>query len=257
MPDGRLFRWLANEGQVAPADVASPALLAAYEALDPQALARQYAAPCPGSPLESLLLAGREDERLISLFCPEFAVSAELQPLYVALDATLNELLAGNESVLPRPPAAFPLDAVLDYRRVDGAQLTIFMDDTAVTSSGSTQPITTTLSSSQVISLTNNLLASGSLRTGLTTYLTAENGAAATATPNAPRSVVLLRGPAGVYDAQWFNTANVEVLAELNELLNQILALDTAVPEMTPDPAAEATVTVTVTASPSPTPTDE
>jgi hypothetical protein len=131
------------------------------------------------------------------------------------------------------------------------------MDDTAVTSSGSTQPITTTLSSSQVISLTNNLLASGSLRTGLTTYLTAENGAAATATPNAPRSVVLLRGPAGVYDAQWFNTANVEVLAELNELLNQILALDTAVPEMTPDPAAEATVTVTVTASPSPTPTDE
>ncbi|MAT97585.1 MAG: hypothetical protein CL608_10620 [Anaerolineaceae bacterium] len=257
MPDGRLFRWLANEGEVAPVSTAAPALLAAYEQLDPQALAQQYTAPCPGLPLESLLLAGRDDERLISLFCPEFAVSVELQPLYVALDAALNELLAGSESVLPRPPVAFPLDAVLDYQRIDGAQITIFMDDTAVATNGSTEPITTTLSSSQVVSLTTNLLASGSLRTGLNTFLTAEDDTSATSTPNAPRSVVLVRGPAGVYDAQWFNTANVEVLAELNALLNQMLSLDTAVPEITPDPSAEATVTATVEASSSPAPTDE
>jgi hypothetical protein len=254
MPDGRLFRWLANEGEAAPASTASPALMAAYEQLDPQALAQQYAAPCPGSPLESLLLAGRDDERLISLFCPEFAVSTELQPLYVAIDAALNELLAGSETVLPRPPATFPLDAVLDYDRADGSKLTIFMDDTAVaTSSVNAQPITTTLSNSQVISLTADLLASGSLRTGLTTFLAPEEGAAATATPNAPRSVLLVRGPAGVYDAQWFNTSDVAVLAEINALLNQILLVDTAVPvttttpEITPGASEEETPVATAT----------
>ena len=256
MPDGRLLRWLANAGRAAPESTASPALLAAYEQLDPQALAQQYAAPCPGAALESLLLAGRDEERLIAVVCPEFSLSTELQPLYVALDAALADLLAGSEAVLPRPPAAFPLDAVLDYQRADGTQLTIFMDDTAVAASNNTQPISTTLGSSQVISLTTSLLASGSLRTGLTTFLAPE-AAAATATPTAPRSVLLVRGPAGVYDAQWFNTSNVAVLAELNTLLNQILSLDTAVPEITPDPATEATATVTVAASPSPAPTDE
>ena len=257
MPDGRLFRWLANEGQAAPESTASPALLVAYEQLDPQALAQQYTAPCPGAALESLLLAGREEERLIALVCPEFSLSTELQPLYVALDAALADLLADSEAVLPRPPAAFPLNAVLDYQRADGAQLTIFMNDTAVASSSTiSEPISTTLGSSQDISLTTDLLASGSLRTGLTTFLAPEDGTA-TATPNAPRSVLLVRGPAGVYDGQWFNTSNVPVLAELNTLLNEFLSLETAVPVVTPDPAAGATVTATVLASPSPTPTDE
>lgn len=261
LPDGRLFRWLANEGQAAPVSSASPALLAAYEQLDSQALAQQYAAPCPGSPLESLLLASRQDERLISLFCPEFSVSAELQPLYVALDVALSELLASSESVLPQPPVAFPLAAVLDYQRVDGAQLTIFMDDTAVAaSSSSSQPITTTLSSSQVISLTTDLLASGSLRLGLTTFLAPEDSSAVTATPNAPRSVLLVRGPAGVYDAQWFNSFEVAVLAELDALLNQILSLDTAVPDTptTPEAGPEIGVEATeeaVVATPTATPT--
>ncbi len=243
MPDGRLYRWLANEGQTAPVGAASLALLAAYEQLDSQALAQQYAAPCPGSALETLLLAGRDEERLIALVCPEFSLSADLQPLYVALDAAFDELLLNSESVLPRPPAAFPLDAVLDYQRVDGAQLTIFMDDTAVASSRSTFPITTTLGSSQVISLTNGLLASGSLRTGLTTFLDSENDGTATATPSAPRSVLLVRGPVGVYDGQWFNTSEVAVLAELNALLDQILSLDTAVPPTTTEPEVTPTAT--------------
>ncbi|VAW38064.1 hypothetical protein MNBD_CHLOROFLEXI01-1886, partial [hydrothermal vent metagenome] len=69
------------------------------------------------------------------------------------------------------------------------------------------------------------------------------------------RSVLLLRGPAGVYDAQWFNTANVPVLAELNELLDLILLGETAVPT---EPTATATPeTAEGTPSASPTPTDE
>lgn len=258
MPDGRLFRWMANESQITPVSTASPALLAALAALDVQAVAQQYAAPCPGSPLESLLLAGRESGRLIALVCPEFALSADLQPLYVELDAALSELLASSDATLPKPPAAFPLDAVLDYQRLDAARLTIFMDGTAVAATNGSQPITNTLSSSQVISLTTNLLASGSLRTGLTTFLppeTAAGAAQATATPTAPRSTLLVRGPAGVYDAQWFSTANVELLAELNTLLNQMLSGSTAVPDTTPETTQDPDETAVP--QPSATPIDE
>jgi hypothetical protein len=255
MEDGRLFRWLANEGEVPPVGAASPELLAAFEAVDPTGLAQQYAAPCAGTSLESLLLAGRENQRLIALVCPEFSLSSGLQPLYVALDAALNEMLSANEATLPRPPAAFPLDAVLDYQRNDGAQLIIFMDDTAVVTLNNSQPISTTLESSQVISLTTNLLASGSLRTGLTTFL-GESGAGTT-TPQAARSVVLVRGPAGVYDAQWAGTSDVDVLAELNSLLNQLLSVDTAVPTAIPEATRDETGTdvpePTATFTPTPT----
>jgi hypothetical protein len=252
MEDGRLYRWLANEAEIAPVGSASPELLAAFNELDPTGLAQQYAAPCAGTSLESLLLAGREDPRLIALVCPEFSLSVSLQPLYVALDAVLNEMLAASTATLPRPPAAFPLDAVLNYQRNDGARLTIFMDNTAVVAINNSQPVSSTLSSSQVISLTTNLLASGSLRTGLTTFLgTADAG---TATPQASRSLLLVRGPAGVYDAQWLDTSNVEVLAELNSLLNQLLADGTAVPETTPATTPEGTETVVPEATPTPTP---
>lgn len=238
MEDGRLYRWMANQAEVAPAAVASPELLAAYEALNAPALAQQYAAPCPGSSLESLLLAGREDQRLIALVCPEFAVPSSLQPLYLALDRALNEMLDASEATLPRPPATFPLDAVLDYQRSDGAQLTILLDDTAVATLLNGQPISTTLSSSQVISLTTELLASGSLRTGLTTFLS--DG---TVTPEATRSVLLVRGPGGVYDAQWNDAFRAEELAELNTLLNDLLAGETAVPATPPSPTPDTPTT--------------
>ena len=261
LADGRLFRWLANADEAAPATTASPMLLTAFEALELAGVAPQYTAPCPGTPLETLLLAGRESERLITLVCPEFALSANLQPLYVALDEALAELLASSETVLVRPPAAFPLDAVLDYQRLDNSRLTIFMDGTAV-ALGSSQPVTSTLSSSQVISLTTNLLASGVLRTGLTTFVSPETAVGtteATATPASPRTLLLVRGPAAVYDAQWFNTANVPLLAELNELLSEMLLAGTVVPEF-PDDSPPEIVTAApenATSSPTPIPADE
>ena len=247
MADGRLYRWMANQSEVAPADTAAPELLAAFEALDAPALAQQYTAPCPGSSLESLLLAEREQRRLITLVCPEFSVPSTLQPLYLGLDEALNEMIDISEVTLPRPAAAFPLDAVLDYQRSDGAQLTIFVDDTAVFSLNNSQPISATLNSGQVISLTTNLLASGSLRTGLTSFLEA-----GTTTPVANRTVLLVRGPGGVYDAQWLGSAAVDVLAEINGLLNQLLADETAVPDTTPTPETENTVIPAATPTPTP-----
>ena len=247
MEDGRLYRWLANEGEVEPVGVASPELLAAYGVLDAPALAQQYSAPCPGTPLESLMLAGRGESPPIVLVCPEFAVPSTLQPLYVALDAALRDLLATSQATLPRPPATFPLDAVLDYQRSDGAQLTIFMDDTAVATLNNSQTTSATLSSSQVISLTTQLLASGSLRTGLSTFL-----GAGTATPVATRSVLLVRGPGGVYDAQWSDAFNVVELVELNQLLNELLTGETAVPNSASTPGPEETAVPNETPTPTP-----
>lgn len=222
--DGRMFRWMVNESQVAPVIGAPPALLDAFAVTDAQALAQQYTAPCPGTALESLLVAGRSSERLIALVCPEYAISTAIQPLYVALDNVLAELLAASDATLPRPPVVFPLNAVLQYNRVDGAALTLLADGTAVALNGG-QSITTTLGTTQVISLTANLLQSGVVRTGLTTFLAPETAATITVTPtpNVAQSVLLVRGPDTVYDGQWLNTANVPELAELNALLDQLL----------------------------------
>ncbi len=258
--DGRMFRWMAHKSEVEPVTGAPPALLSAFSAVDPQALAQQYTAPCPGTPLESLLVAGRSSERLIALVCPEYAISTVVQPLYVALDDVLAEMLAASDATLPRPPVQFPLAAVLQYSRVDGAQLTLLADGTAVALSGG-QPVTTTLSSSQVISLTTSLLESGVLRTGLTTFLAPEATAEVTVTPtpSAARSVLLVRGPDTVYDGQWFNTAAVPELAELNALLNLILqGGGTAVPpEGTPEASPDAaSLTPEPLETPSATPAD-
>lgn len=254
LADGRMYRWMVNESETAPVSVASPDLLAALATIDPQSLAQEYLAPCPGAALESLFVS----ERLIALVCPEYAITTALQPLYVALDAALAELLASSEATLARPPAILPLDAVLHYQRVDQAQLTIFSDGTAVAFSRTIEPITTTLSSSQVISLTTDLLASGSLRTGLTTFLPPESasGVTPTATPNSPRSAVLVRGADGVYDAQWYNTSEVPALAALNTLLTEILFTNTAVPEATAEGTPEANPPITPEAEPVVTPSD-
>ena len=260
MEDGRLFRWMANQGEVEPVGVASPTLLTTFETINAQSLSQQYAAPCPGSSLESLLVAGREQQRLIALVCPEFSIPSSLQPLYVALDDALEEMLDASEVTLPRPPALFPLDAVLDYQRIDGARLTIFMDNTAVATLNNSQTVSTTLTSSQVISLTNNLLGSGNLRTGLTTFVSGEDVSAeqVTPTPQVARSLILVRGPGGVYDAEWIGTSNVDVLAEVNDLLNQLLSGETAVPITTPNATPDGTetavpeiiITPTATATP-------
>ncbi|MEZ4593057.1 MAG: hypothetical protein R3D55_18230, partial [Chloroflexota bacterium] len=73
-----------------------------------------------------------------------------------------------------------------------------------------------------------------------------------TATPMASRSVLLVRGPGGVYDAQWNDAFNVEALAELNALLNELLAGETAVPDTTATPETIETIVPETTPTPTP-----
>lgn len=249
--DGLLYTWLATESEVGPPVAADPGLLAALNGLTLTALSNEYGAACLGSPLESLFIQQGEQSRTIGLVCPEYALPLPLLPLYTGLDAALAEKLAGREEVLPRPPTDFPLTAVLDYKRVDGARLTLFADGTAVAQNSTGQTFTSTITTTQTISLTNDLIASGAVRTGLNTFpgnatsvITNTEGITltVTATPKPPRSQLLVRGPGGVYDGEWFNTADVVGLAVVNALLEQLLN-PAALPAETGTPAATETGT--------------
>lgn len=249
--EGLLYTWLATESEVGPPVAADPGLLAALNGLTLTALSNEYGAACLGSPLESLFIQQGEQSRTIGLVCPEYALPLPLLPLYAGLDAALAEKLAGREEVLPRPPTDFPLTAVLDYKRVDGARLTLFADGTAVAQNNAGQTFTSTITTTQTISLTNDLIASGAVRTGLNTFpgnatsvITNTEGITltVTTTPKPPRSQLLVRGPGGVYDGEWFNTADVVGLAAVNVLLEQLLN-PAALPAETGTPAATETGT--------------
>jgi hypothetical protein len=206
----------------------------------------------------------------VNIVCPEYSLPLSLLPLYAGLDAALAEKLAQNDAVLPSPPTDFPLTAVLDYQRTDGARLTLFADGTAVTVSPTGEQFTTVLSPTQTISLTTELIANGTVRTGLNAFQPQESFAVVvtdgvtttiTTTPRPPRTVLVVRGPSGVYDAEWFELFELPELQALNDLLGQLLLTtisepeETAIPEGTVEPESTATLTVVGTAVPAPTST--
>lgn len=242
--DGMQVVWLVTDSEVETAVPANPAILEALNQLDLTELEAQYTVSCGVTTVEQMLLVSGQTTRPIVLNCPEFALPDTLVPLYGAVDSVLAEKLAASDVTMDRPPALFPLNAVLDYQRFDGAHLTIFRDGTVAAISPGNEPITTTLASSDVISLTTTLLESNELKLGLTSFLgtgEASEESSATATPIPQRSVLLVRGPAGVYDGFWGRTANVPLLEPLNELLNSLVGAvpveedveveETAVPE--------------------------
>jgi hypothetical protein len=126
-----------------------------------------------------------------------------------------------------RPPSAFPLNALLDYRRADEARLTIYVDG-VVTAVTATETITSTLSASQIVSLTTNLLDSGQLATGLKSYLPTPTPVITTTVAATPSSHLLVRGPDAVYDGRW---SGIPDLAALNELLDSLLPPPIVTPE--------------------------
>ncbi len=256
--DGLLYTWLATESEVGEPVAADPGLLAALNELSLATLNNEYGTACLGSPLESLFIQQGTQSRTIGLVCPEYTLPAPLLPLYVGLDAALTAKLAEREEVLPRPPTDFPLTAVLDYKRVDGARLTLYMDGTAVALSSTGQVFTGAITTTQSISLTNELIASGAVRTGLnsfpadaTSIITTTEGVTVTvtATPKPPRTQLLVRGPGGVYDGEWFGTADLVQLAALNALLDGLLN-PAALPEETAVPTGDGTATPAETVSP-------
>lgn len=220
MDDGRLWRWLATDFQLAEpaAEESAPHLLELVSELPMADLVADYVVTCDGAPPVETLFLGPERPS-IRIECPEFSLPSILLPLYLALDDLIAPTLA--EVAVHRPPGALPLDALIDYRRADDTRLTLYQDGrvVAVDSSGT---YTDTLSSSQIISLTNSLLDSGLLRPGLTSFNPTATPVLTATVASAPAAMsrLLLRGPQGVLDGRW---PGIPDLPDLNQLLDALL----------------------------------
>ncbi len=220
--NGRLFQWTAIDDSVAEdeGNTFAPAeLQAALNRLPLDRLQDSYAVDCTLSPNELLYLRAGEASRAVQIVCPEFALPDMLIPLYSQLDTLMAENL--GEEATP-PPAAFPLNGVIDYQRADdGARLTILMDGTAVIS---TSTLTDTLSATSTVPTADwrrlqlDLLDSGLLATGLLTFQVDP----AEETAVAP-SRLLVRGEEGVYDAAWQELPETSAFTTLNDLLDSFL----------------------------------
>lgn len=237
--DGQVWTWLATEAEVERPlpETAVPNLRLALQSLYLDTLANSYETNCPGVPLESLTLVQNGTTAIIAISCPEFTLPTTLLPLYLPLNQALSDKLdAAGDAVSTRPPAGFPLTAVLDYKRADGARLTLFQNGLARAEEVTTAVYTTTLSTAQIISLTTPLLDSELVNPGLTTFFGEDGPAGA--------SSLLLRGPSGVLDGRWVGSETA--VAELDALLDQLLGLE----RPTPTPATTPTTTVEVTPTP-------
>lgn len=264
--DGRLWTWLATEEEVdepdAPEAVVS-VLQERFNTLPLSQLEERYVIDCVGVPVETLFLNPEDGEaQQVRIVCPSFSLPSTLLPLYLPLDAVLEEDLAGVEGPA-RPPSAFPLTALLQYRRPDGSRLTLYQDGSAVALDAADRAYTRTLTTTRVISLTASLLDSGRLQPDLSTFQT-QAGAPITSTvqptPQQPTSILVVRGPEGVYDAALSSTADFPALVELNALLDSLLGRETAEPEETgtpPSPGETGTPRPTSTAQPTQTETPE
>ncbi len=243
--DGRLWLWLANSGTVSePLALENAAsLLADLNQIPLDALSAQYEADCRGTPLESLSLKQGDAEWNGRLRCPELTLPTTLQPLYLQLDALIANGL--GEAFLPEPDAAFPLDALLLYQRADGAALTLFTDSTVIASNPVGALITSTLTTTLPVSLTTSLLDSSLLQPGYQTFTLDESlPLTATVTAPPPSSTLAVRGPNGVYDAEWLDLPTLDAIRFLNDLLTSLLQPiqtedpSAAAPENTAEPAA-------------------
>ena len=222
--DGRLWTWLATEAEVSEpiASEASPQLLAQLAQISLDDLESAYQADCLGVPIEALVLKQGDTSWTGRIVCPELTLPTTLQPLYVQLDALLAEKTAVAEA--PKPAATFPLDGLLHYTRADQSQLTLFADSTLIAADALGTLYTTTLTTTLPVSLSTSLLDTGLLKSGFETFIVAPSDTLTDTATTEPRSSLLaVRGPNGVYDAEWVDLPNYEAIRFLNTLLDSIL----------------------------------
>lgn len=209
--DGQLWRWLATEPEVSPpvaVSEISPQLAAMVAELDAAALAESYAVQCQGTSGETLYLNQGGEETTVLIRCPAFSLPSTLLPLYLELDAVLAPVIA--EQGLQKPPLQIPLDTMIAYRRSDGSQLTLGLDGTARFSM-SGEVYSGTVGIEQMMSLNEQLLATGQLAAGVEAYGSDD-----------VQDVLLVRGPQGMMEAAWQEEGPPE---ELKALISSLQAM--------------------------------
>lgn len=255
--DGRLWAWLATEAEVSDpvGNEASLSLLAELAQIPLTNLEESYQVECRGVPIETLSLKQTGATWTGRIICPELTLPTTLQPLYVGLDSLLAEKTAVFD--ISKPQSTFPLDGLLHYTRADNAQLTLFPNSTLITIDPLGTSYTTTLTSTLPVSLTTSLLATDLLQPGFKTFTVSASGSlTTTVTPEPPTFALAVRGPNGVYDAEWLTLPDHEIIRFLDDLLSNILPVEAPPNEIMPDettpdspttPPAESTAEATAT----------
>ena len=239
MSDGRIYTWLATEADV---DEPFPTPLSFTDILTNLSLAElqsTYAANCLPEPVETMRIYTSGNPLTITIRCPAYALSTTLLPLYAQLDEIMAQKLATYDGP-ERPPTGLPLDAVLDYKRADGHQLTLSQNGRVTLQTNNQIIYTGTMTTTTLTALTTELLASGQLQLGLNTLLESEatsSTPAAEGTPErAPASFLLVRGAQGIVDGK-FGQIDDPLLANLNALMESLLNPSDPIETGTPDPA--------------------
>ncbi len=239
--DGRLWTWLATEAEVSPAIASeiTPQLLADLAQIPLADLDSQYQTACTGAAIETMSLNQVGTPWSGRIVCPELTLPTTLQPLYMQLDALLAQKTADsriNENI-----AMFPLNGLVQFTRTDNAQLTLFTDSTLIAIDAAGTAYTSTLTTTSPISLSTSLLDSNLLSPGFTTFITTEP-TTTTVTAEPALSVLAVRGPNGVYDAEWAELPEHEAIQFLSNLLNALFSQDEPDVLETPDAVTEEAV---------------
>ncbi len=224
--DGRVWRWLATDATIADSsdvDIVAPNLNLLHAQLIGFELQESYEIPCTGQlPTEQLFLRREGELEKIEIFCPDYALPTLLLPIYLQLDELVAPKLLEAASI-PYPPSGFPLTAVVDYKREDGSRLTIKNDGYAEAMSP-TKNITTTLTASQLLSLTLPLLESGELSRDLTEIADSFVVDSTNETKDDQPSSLVIRGKAGVFGIFLPDAPDrPRFLQDLDRLLDELL----------------------------------
>jgi hypothetical protein len=263
MADGQIHTWVATEAEVDEPFLSPLLFNDILTNLPLTELQTSYAVNCLAEPIETLRIYTTGQPIDITIRCPAYALPTTLLPLYLQLDQILATKLATYDGP-DKPPTGLPLDAVLDYKRLDGNQLILTQNGRVTIQNNSQTLYTGTLTTTEISSLTTDLLNSGQLQPGLTTLEereaalntpTAEGTPVVASTPKPAVSFLLVRGPQGILDGK-FEQIDDPILIDLNGLMESLLnppepiETPTLAPENTPE--AETTPPVlTLTPTPS------
>lgn len=236
--DGQLWRWTATEAELGdpqPGDDEAAELVAELEELDLETTNDIYSAACPqGSGVETLFLNKSGIVNQIQVVCPELALPATLLPIYKILDQLAEDKVAEEGLQTPDPP--IPLEALLYYHRNDGVETSLLIDNQINILRGDGITLTDTLTNSFALSLTLDLVGSGALNEGVSSFPEIPTG-----------NFVVVRGPENVWEAGWADEPDQLILPfieQLNELIERMLRVSqeseddvgTATPEPTSSP---------------------
>ncbi len=225
--DGLVWNWTAIEDQISDGRPTPPfdtEILTALEELVQEDIKANYAAACPdGSGVETLRLNLGDLDQSIQLICPELALPASLEPIYVELLSMANESIEDEQ--LEKPGSDITVDTVVHMSRQDGLMMNVLSDNQVTIANSDGITATGVISSSLALSLTEQLASSVDLQQGVDDYL---NGTSS--------NTLIFRGFDSLYEANW-DDMMPESLVSVVRLLETIAStlLDKGSDDVTPD----------------------